>query len=391
MMSTTQSIKAGLAIVAAGALVWLSVGANVRQSCVVQDSPYLALCDEKPAPGSAERLMELRRRIAANPGDSQAYVGLSYFPQDARRPAMVRAASELAPNDLNVLMARAALAIEENRLADAARDLVHLTEHYHQLTQAPAKALVQMILENHSALLQDHLTPGSHWFPLVLATMAEQKAPLAAASPLLPRAVESGALPGHRVGEFMAMLKREGNWVDAYGLWLAQHGGRAPMLYNASFDQPFQASGFDWEVTPERIGREGAEVAARPLGGHGRILEISFTGRSMPTPIVRQHVFLAPGRYRLTGQYMVSKLRTEGGLAWVVRCGVDAKQQPAGKSAALLDSQGQWRAFDFDIDVPDKCGPVASLQLEAFAPYEATVGMRGKAYFDAFELQKLPS
>ena len=295
MMSTTQVMKTGIAVIAAVALVWLSVSANLRQSCVIDDAPYLALCGERPAPGSAERLMELRHRIAANPGDSQAYVGLSYFPQDTRRPAMVRAASALAPNDLNVLMARAALAIEENRLADAARELVHLTEHYHHLTQAPAKALVQMILENHSALLQNHLTPGSHWFPLVLATMVEQRASLAAASPLLPRAVESGALPAHRVGEFIDMLKREGNWVDAYGLWLAQHGGRAPMLYNASFDQPFQAAGFDWEVTPERIGREGAGVAARPLGGHGRILEISFTGRSMPTPIVRAARFPGAG------------------------------------------------------------------------------------------------
>lgn len=328
--------------------------------------------------------------MGANPGDSQAYAGLGYFPENPARPHLVRAASLLAPNDPNVLTARAALALDQSRLADAAADLVQLVEYYHHLTREPARTLARMIVQGHAALLQEHLKPGSHWLALVLATMVELRAPLAAASPLMARAVENGALPPDRTGNLIRILKSEGSWVDAYGLWLAQHRGRAAVLYNAGFDEPFESDGFDWEVTEERAGRAGASVATRSMPGRGQVLDLMFTGRSLPTPLVRQYVLLAPGRYRIAGQYMASKLRSDSGLAWAVLCSVGPAPQPAGKSTGLQDTDGQWRPFDFEVEVSDKCGPVASVQLETFAPYEATAGVRGRAYFDALSLQKLP-
>jgi hypothetical protein len=41
------------------------------------------------------------------------------------------------------------------------------------------------------------------------------------------------------------------------------------------------------------------------------------------------------------------------------------------------------------FSVPPRCGWVASLQLEAFAPLDATLGSRGHASFDALALEKL--
>jgi hypothetical protein len=219
--------------------------------------------------------------------------------------------------------------------------------------------------------------------------MAELKIPLAAASPLLSRAVQQGALPAERVGNLIGTLKEEGSWVDAYALWLARHGGTLPILYNAGFDDPLEPDGFDWEIASQRAGREGASVAIRPMAERGNVLDVLFTGRSMPAAIVSQHVFLAPGRYQLSGQYSASGLRTESGLAWAVRCDVNKAPQLAGKSTELRDTQGRWQPFEFAIKVPERCGTVATLELSTFAAYEAAAGIRGRAYFDAFKLQKL--
>ncbi|MES3001706.1 MAG: hypothetical protein V4787_13515, partial [Pseudomonadota bacterium] len=61
----------------AAALVgWLCVRVNIERACTTQDTPYLPLCPAI-APGSAADVAGLRARIAANPGDANAYVRLA--------------------------------------------------------------------------------------------------------------------------------------------------------------------------------------------------------------------------------------------------------------------------------------------------------------------------
>ncbi len=389
MFEPTQAIKVAVAAGAAGIALWLGVAANMNRGCALEEVTIAWLCPEVPAPGSAARLSQLRNRIAANPGDSPAYTALTSFPQSAEQQAMVRAAVMLAPNDPNVLIARAALSLQQNRFVDAAAELVQLVEYSHHLTQQPAKALAHLVAQGHGALLHAHLKPGGVWCPLVLGTIAELRIPLSAASSLLSRAIQQRALPPDRVGHLIRTLKAEGSWVDAYALWLARHGGTLPILYNGGFDDPLEADGFDWDIASQRPGREGASVAIRPMAERGSVLDLLFTGRSMPAVVVSQQIFLAPGRYRLSGQYSASGLRSESGLGWALKCTVDKTTQLAGKSTGLGDTQGRWQPFEFAIEVPERCGTVSTLELGTFAAYEAATGIRGRAYFDAFKLQKL--
>jgi len=101
--------------------------------------------------------------------------------------------------------------------------------------------------------------------------------------------------------------------------------------------------------------------------------------------VIRQYLFVPPGKYVLRGEYMTTRLRMEQGLAWSVRCPAAANAE-AGRSAALLDSSGAWKGFSFEFVVPRNCGPIASLQLETFAAFEAVAGFKGQVAFDAFEL-----
>lgn len=388
METSSRRVTVVLAAIAAGLLLWLAVVSHAQRSCVVGEAPYVTACADVPDPGSASELDWLKRRIAATPGDSTAYAGLSRFPLAAGGAGLLRAAATLAPNDPNVLRAQAVLALQQGRLADAAPLLVQLSEHYDYLTGEPSRTLARLIAMGEGQVLKQHLRPGGRWFPIVLGRMLELKLPVAPAMPLVIQASANGVLPPGRIRAYMRGLKTEGNWADAYGLWVGQHKGRVPLLFNAGFDRSFEPDGFDWEVVPPISARHGLVAETRPFEGRGQVLEVSYLGRSVPTPVVRQYLFLGSGTYRLSGQYMTSKLRTEGGLAWAVKCA--GQEAPAGRTAGLLDTQGKWMPFDFEFTLSADCGPVASLQLETFAQFEAAAGIRGRAHFDAFFLQPLP-
>jgi hypothetical protein len=166
------------------------------------------------------------------------------------------------------------------------------------------------------------------------------------------------------------------------------HKGASPTLYNAGFDRPFEDDGFDWELMPQQSGTRSGAVVGRAGGDEkrGALLDMRFTGRPFAVPLVRQHVFLGPGRYRLRGEYRAAQLRIEQGLAWTVRC--TASPQVA-KSVGLGDTGNSWEPFEFVFAIPPKCGWVAALQLETFAPSDAVLGSRGRASFDALSLEKL--
>jgi hypothetical protein len=117
------------------------------------------------------------------------------------------------------------------------------------------------------------------------------------------------------------------------------------------------------------------------------LLEIRFTGRPIEMPVLRQHVFISDGRFRLRGEYKASQLKMEHGLAWVIRC--TGAAAAIAQSAPLGDTGKAWQAFDFEFDLPAGCGRMASLQLETSQRLDATLGSRGSAAFDALKLEKL--
>lgn len=382
-MRRSSRIAAGT--LAAGLLAWISIAVNLERACVVADTPYLDLCPAPP--GNEARLSMLRSRIAANPGDTRAYVQLALTDRSGAHRSALTAAARLAPSEPNILTAQAAAALNRQDWLAAAGPLVALTEYRGQ--PRAARALATMIAQGHGSLLADYITPGSRWLPQVLAQMASAGGHFSTALPLVVRALGAGVLDAPTVLAYVRQLKAAGAWVDAYSLWLAMGGKPLPLVYNGGFDEPFQPDGFDWE--PARgvpANRTGAFVERRGGDHRGAVLDIRFTGRPIQLPLVRQHLFLGEGRYRLRGDYMARQLRMESGLAWSVAC--TAAPVQAGRSAALPDTAGIWLPFSFEFSVPAGCGMVASLQLETFAASEAVLGAHGRVAFDALALERLP-
>ena len=163
-----------------------------------------------------------------------------------------------------------------------------------------------------------------------------------------------------------------------------------PLLYNGGFDQPIAQDGFDWEFASVPRSRAGAIVQQSALARRGLVLDIDFTGRSFPATLVQQYILATPGTYRMRGEYMASKLRSEAGLAWAVVC-TSGHKPVAGRSAPLQDTGGLWKPFELAFTIPPDCGAMASMQLQPAAQYEASTGLKGRISFDAFSLSPTPN
>jgi hypothetical protein len=376
-----------LAVIAAG-LLWFDASTRLERSCVVADTPYLSLCPRTVPefdPGGPEGL---RSRLRDNPGETSAWVALANIETGAAREQLLRAISALAPSEPDALRLRAQDALLKRDMPLATELLVRMTNH--RIGGAEPPQLLAALVANGegTALLRQHLVADSIWLQQVLAAMRALKLSPETAVPLLAEATNKGIVPPEIVLSTVRALKTEGKWREAHTLWVALQPKPAPILFNGGFDDRFQAGGFDWETAASPQGRAGALFLQRAIPDRGQVLEIQYTGRTVPTPIVRQFLFLPPGRYALNGQYMSSRLRMEQGLVWAVRC-MEGENVVAGRSEAMQDTADVWQNFGFEFEIPADCGMVAGLQLETYAQFEAVAGFRGKVFFDGFELRRV--
>lgn len=372
-----------VAAVAAVVVLSFAASSHLRSACVEHDTPYLPLCSD-PSPDGAVERAELKQRLARNPGDASAWTQLLVTSPPAETDAALPGAVLAAPNDPNVARWEAAEALRRGEVEKGVSLLVTILRHSSSFESAQVVAQIAVGPKG-MALLAPHLASAAEWLPQVLAAGAALKQAPGDMLPLVAAAQAKKALPDATLHSYMRALKSSGQWLDAYALWVSNHKDVVPLLYNSGFDQPFEPDGFDWEFTPVPRSRAGLVIDQEAVARRGLVLDIDFTGRGFPSPMVRQYLFLAPGTYRLHGEYAASKLRSEEGLAWSVQC-TAGRKPVAGRSAGLHDTGGVWKPFEFEFTVPADCGAVASLQLDPVAAYESTTGLRGGISFDAFSL-----
>lgn len=372
-----------VAAVAAVVVLSFAASSHLRSACVEQDTPYLPLCSARSADPAVER-EQLKERIARNPGDAGAWTQLLVSGTPSESDAALPGAVLAAPHDPNVARWEAAQALQKGQLAQGVSLLVDILRHRGSPEAARVLAQIAAVPEG-QALLRPYLPSAAEWLPQVLQASSSLKQPPGDMLPLVAAAEEKNALPDDTRRSYMHVLKSAGQWLDAYGLWVAHHKEFVPLLYNAGFDQPIEGDGFDWEFTPVPRSRAGVLLEQEAVARRGLVLDMDFTGRGFPAPVLRQYLFLAPGTYRVRGEYAATRLRSEEGLAWSVRC-TAGRKPVAGHSEALRDTGGVWKPLEFEFTVPADCGAVASLQLDPVAAYEATTGLRGSVSFDAFSL-----
>lgn len=382
------------AIAAALWLGWVAIDRNLQQACQWQQWPYLSSCPDPARQSAAQQVQALRAQIAANPGDALSYAALATFSQQPQAlagldaQAVLAAARQLAPQNRHVLRLLANQALAREQWPEAVDALVRLSllQGDGDATRALA-ALVGQSARNEAQLaaLVAQLKPDSGWLDRVLRNLPGAKVPTAQAMPLVQQAMALRLVTPELGMLLVRQLLAERQWLDAHAIWLHLWNRPLGLLFNGDFEQDFVSDGFDWNITGGSTHRAGARVSLLRMGERGRLLQVAFTGRAMAQPVLKQQLVLAPGNYRLSGDYMASNLRSKEGLAWVFGCAADARE--LGRSAALKDTGGRWQKFAAELTVPADCGVGVSLSLQTFARYEGATGLRGEMLFDKLELR----
>ena len=108
------------------------------------------------------------------------------------------------------------------------------------------------------------------------------------------------------------------HWVN--GLSKEQLGSLG-YLYDGGFDQPFaNDSGFGWVARPPH--NSGIRISRGDTYGasNDQALRLDFRGKRVRFAHVYQQVFLAPGRYSVSGRVRPDQLRARRGLQWRLYC-----------------------------------------------------------------------
>lgn len=202
----------------------------------------------------------------------------------------------------------------------------------------------------------------------------------------------SVALPLQEVERdmYIRRLRQEGLMSEAYLHWVnslsKEQLGVLGYLYDGSFEYaPDNDSGFGWVVQPQ--GKSGIRVnRGSTYGATGEVaMRVSFRGMRARFSHVYQHIFLPPGKYTVSGRARPDKLEGRRGLQWRVSC-TAVKGEVLGESDLFLGT-GDWRRFDFELNVPATC---AGQILRLYSAGDRAVDheLKGAIWFDDLKIER---
>lgn len=377
-------------------LLWLCVAAVVgwhawpqqlERGCWMGEWPFENGCDKWAAVASRDATPELyQQQVEANVGDSRAYANLVrawWMKDDPRALELLAPARQIAPFDAAILSVQAASSLQKGDLGVAARTLVEMVERGSVEARQPLMAL--MLEPTTQDAVLEQLNANSRWLDVMLASI-DPKAPPSLLQLFVSKGHALGILRINTVLNMVERLKRSGDWMDAYTLWVSAVQKVDKDLNNPGFDQRSLRRGFDWEWQQQPSNKQGVRISQIPASPReGSMLEVELTGRAaLPQAMVGQTLLLLGDSYQLRGRYMSDRMRSKQGLAWVLRCGNGGNRWA--QTPDLLETQRQWQNFELKFKVPEECNGVVRLNLEASAPWEARAGISGIMYFDDFEL-----
>jgi hypothetical protein len=358
--------------------------------CASKEWPSKEFCGEEEIAPATE-LVQLSDKIRANPGDSNAWV--SHVLRQSQSPDLrltdypewVKYAAELAPQDRRIQGVLANEALRSEEWVTAVNWLIRMARDNDD-ANAPV-ALARLM--THAPALQamlDHVQPSeTKWIEMTLEAMRRIKQPIAQAMPIIVKALSTKSLSPVLAQRLLGQLKAEGHWLEAHAVWTAWLGQPAQFIFNGKFDRELTEGGFDWEIAPEAPSKAGALVDLMPQPGRGGVLQIEFTGKKFPTPLVRQVLVVLPGRYVFQGEFLASRLQSKEGLVWSWVCAADGRE--VGRTSTLKDTTGKWQKFMFEIEIPSGCGSAVGLQLQTAVYSESLTGLKGVVMFDNFTLE----
>jgi len=346
-------------------------------------------------PEGAGRLPALRAALDANPADARALVQYGVESDRAGDAATAKrafaSAIEIAPIDRAALRAAAALDLREGRIADAVKGLDRLVAFYPDTREMVFPLFARALGQPEARAALEALAGGrTSWMGafVVFACRDRDADPMLVAA-LLGRRAAAGLAQREEVGCLTERLRRAGHWQAAYQLWLnslpRERLADVGFVFNGGFEHAPSGVGFDWIA--DASSAQGVEYPVAGGATGRRALRVTWSGKRVGGPVVRQFLALEPGRYELSGSARLDGLQSVRGIQWTLRCaGEAAAAPPLGVSPRFLGS-GDWQRFAFPVDVPPRCAGQV-LQLEPVGLHEGTTYVAGKAWFDNLRLAR---
>lgn len=369
---------------------WQAWPGQLERGCWMGEWPFENGCDKWPDVTSRDESPEIyQRQLQANIGDSHTYAKLVrawWLREDVRAVTLLAPARQLAPFDVALLSVQATLSAQQGNVDVAARTLVEMVERGSIDARKPLMAL--MLEPSTQNAVLEQINANSRWLDGMLMSI-DPKVPPSLFQQFVSQGQALGILRINTVLNMVERLKRSGDWMDAYTLWVTAVQKVDKDLNNPGFDQRSLRRGFDWEWQQQPSNKQGVRVSQVPASPRqGSMLEVELTGRAaLPQALVGQTLLLLGDSYQLKGRYMSDRIRSKQGLAWVLRCGNGGNRWA--QTRDLLETQRQWHSFEISFKVPAECNGAVRLNLEASAPWEARAGISGIMYFDDFELSAI--
>jgi tetratricopeptide (TPR) repeat protein len=183
------------------------------------------------------------------------------------------------------------------------------------------------------------------------------------------------------VNAYLARLMREGLWPEAYMAWLNALSPEQHRVLGYVFDGGFELTafqgGFDWGATPAKSVQVTTNYT-QAVGGK-RALHIVLHGRTLPTYIVEQSVFLLPGHYQFSGRARPDALQSAAGLEWMLECAATGMRLATSERFLGSDT---WHNFRVDFHVAGPACDGVRLKLQPAGAVGEEREHKGEIWFD---------
>jgi len=196
----------------------------------------------------------------------------------------------------------------------------------------------------------------------------------------------ANTLPTEALGAYLARLQKDGDWTEAWFVWLnslTKEGlAQSAHVYNGSFEIRPSNIGFDW------IHQQSPAVVMETTTTYGttgeRALHLVFRGLRIKFENLHQYLLLPPGAYYLQGRARPDNLKATQGMQWSLYC--------LGNNVPLTVTDrfrgtDQWTRFRSQFTVPADC-PVQMLRLELAGRIALDYDVSGGIWFDDMAVEQ---
>ena len=267
-----------------------------------------------------------------------------------------------------------------------------LMQTQEQLIPTVAPVVARIAASGNTAAMLDlkrALAGNPRWREHLLAVLQTHVGDARISLDLLLALKDTGHPPtSGELGAYLDFLIGKGLYELAYYTWLQflpdEELARVGRLFNGSFETAPSGLAFDW-VIPKSAG-VAIGIVPRPDQRDQRALQVEFGVGRVEFAGISQVVTLAPGGYRLRGQYR-GEINGRRGLRWRVSC-MGGGREPLAQSPMFIGKVAAWTGFEAAFTVPAAACAAQRVQLVLDARSASEQLVSGQAWYDNLEIER---